>query len=195
MDPLTNIRHTLQAVSLAEHELEDAVSQARDAGHSWADIGQALNVSRQAAFKRFGAVRNPFTGETMAPVSTDKLPEISGKLIRHISQGEEAEAVEMLDPHVREDLPWSVIVDVWTSILTDFGELHEITDQTIVPIKGDRNAAPASEALSTKSTGTSVVVSTLNHEAGELMSRIAVSREGTVVGVLFLTPDATDYPF
>ena len=52
-----------------------------------------------------------------------------------------------------------------------------------------------SEALSAKSTGTSVVVSTLNHEAGELMSRIAVSREGTVVGVLFLTPDATDYPF
>lgn len=131
----------------------------------------------------------------MAPVSTDKLPEISDALIRHISNGEEAETIEMLDPHVREDLPWSVIVDVWTSILTDFGELQEITDQTIVPIKGDRNAAPASEALSTKSTGTSVVVSTLNHEAGELMSRIAVSREGTVVGVLFLTPDATDYPF
>lgn len=195
MDPLTNIRHTLQAVSLAEHELEDAVTQARNAGHSWADIGQALNVSRQAAFKRFGAVRNPFTGETMSPVSTDKLPEISDALIRHISKGEEAETVEMLDPHVREDLPWSVIVDVWTSILTDFGELQEITDQTIVPIKGDRNAASASEALSTKSTGTSVVVSTLNHEAGELMSRIAVSREGTVVGVLFLTPDATDYPF
>ena len=195
MDPLTNIRHTLQAVSLAEHELEDAVSQARDAGHSWADIGQALNVSRQAAFKRFGAVRNPFTGETMAPVSTDKLPEISDKLIRHIAKGEEAETIEMLDPHVREDLPWSVIVDVWTSILTDFGELQEITDQTIVPIKGDRNAAPESEALSAKSTGTSVVVSTLNHEADELMSRIAVSREGTVVGVLFLTPDATDYPF
>ncbi|MGJ4073796.1 hypothetical protein ACN4BK_01835 [Corynebacterium macclintockiae] len=195
MDPLTNIRHTLQAVSLAEHELEDAVAQARHAGHSWADIGQALNVSRQAAFKRFGAVRNPFTGETMAPVSTDKLPEISDAIIRHISKGEEAETIEMLDPHVREDLPWSVIVDVWTSILTDFGELQEITDQTIVPIKGDRNAAPVSEALSTKSTGTSVVVSTLNHEAGELMSRIAVSREGTVVGVLFLTPDATDYPF
>ena len=60
MDPLTSIRHCMQAVSLAEHELEDAVSQARIAGHSWADIGQALNVSRQAAFKRFGAVRNPF---------------------------------------------------------------------------------------------------------------------------------------
>ena len=195
MDPLTNIRHTLQAVSLAEHELEDAVAQARHAGHSWADIGQALNVSRQAAFKRFDAVRNPFTGETMAPVSTDKLPEISDAIIRHISKGEEAETIEMLDPHIREDLPWSVIVDVWTSILTDFGELQKITDQTIVPIKGDRNAAPVSEALSTKSTGTSVVVSTLNHEAGELMSRIAVSREGTVVGVLFLTPDAMDYPF
>ena len=57
----------MQSISLAEHELEDAVAQARAAGHSWAEVGKALNVSRQAAFKRFGTVRNPFTGETHGP--------------------------------------------------------------------------------------------------------------------------------
>ena len=51
MDPLTTIRHRLQAKNIAEQELEDAVAQARAAGHSWAEIGNALNISRQAAFK------------------------------------------------------------------------------------------------------------------------------------------------
>lgn len=38
-------------------ELEEAIAVAarglHDAGHSWADIGDALGVSRQAAFQRF----------------------------------------------------------------------------------------------------------------------------------------------
>ena len=55
MDPLTTIRHRLQATNIAEQELEDAVAQARAAGHSWAEIGNVLNISRQAAFKRFGS--------------------------------------------------------------------------------------------------------------------------------------------
>lgn len=194
MDPLTSIRHCMQAVSLAEHELEDAVSQARIAGHSWADIGQALNVSRQAAFKRFGAVRNPFTGETMSPQSTANLPEISDKFICHIANGEESAATEMLHPLTRKELPWNVISDVWTSILAELGELQTITDQAVVSIKESRDEG-SSETLSTKSTGTSVVVSTLKHEAGELMSRVAINREGAIVGVLFLPLDATEYPF
>lgn len=130
----------------------------------------------------------------MAPQSTEKLPEISETFIRHVANGEETDTIQMLHPLVREDLPWSVLVDVWTSILTDFGELQEITDQTVVPLKGDRSSSTET-ALSTKDTGTAVVVSTLKYEAGELMSRIAVGREGAVVGVLFLPLEATDYPF
>ena len=194
MDPLTHINHCMQAVSLAEHQLEDAVSQARTAGHSWADIGKALNVSRQAAFKRFGTVRNPFTGETMTPKPTTHLPEISDQLIRHIARGEENETMNMLDPGVRDDLPWSVISQVWTQILTELGELQEITEQTIVPIKGNPET-DAVDMLTVKNIGTAVVASTLRFEAGELHSRIAISRDGTVVGVLFLPMDETDYQF
>lgn len=194
MDPLTRIQHCMQSISLAEHELEDAVAQARAAGHSWAEVGKALNVSRQAAFKRFGTVRNPFTGETMAPKPTTQLPEISDQLIRHIARGEETETMDTLDPGVRDALPWSVISQVWTEILTDLGELQDITEQTVVPIKGDP-ASDAIEALTAKNIGTAVVASRLRHEAGELISRIAISREGTVVGILFLPSDATDYQF
>ena len=194
MDPLTHIHHCMQAISLAEHQLEDAVTQARIAGHSWADIGKALNVSRQAAFRRFGTVRNPFTGGTMAPKTTTHLPDISDQLIRHIARGEENETMNMLDPGVRDDLPWSVISQVWTEILTDLGELQEITEQTVVPIKGNPET-DAIDTLTAKNIGTAVVASTLRHEAGELTSRIAISRDGTVVGVLFLPTDVTDYQF
>jgi hypothetical protein len=37
----------------AERALHDAVDAARADGHSWATIGDALNVTRQAAQQRF----------------------------------------------------------------------------------------------------------------------------------------------
>lgn len=43
-----------EAVNTASAELDDAVAAARAAGDTWAMIGVALGVSRQAAFQRFG---------------------------------------------------------------------------------------------------------------------------------------------
>ena len=41
-------------VEAAERELREAVRAARSAGDSWTVIGAALDVTRQAAQKRFG---------------------------------------------------------------------------------------------------------------------------------------------
>jgi hypothetical protein len=43
-----------ERVGDAEDELRAAVKAAREAGDTWAVIGLALGVSRQAAFQRFG---------------------------------------------------------------------------------------------------------------------------------------------
>jgi hypothetical protein len=40
--------------ALVEETLRGLVEQARAAGHTWAEIGELLHVSRQAAFQRFG---------------------------------------------------------------------------------------------------------------------------------------------
>lgn len=40
--------------ALVEEILRELVEQARAAGHTWAEIGELLHVSRQAAFQRFG---------------------------------------------------------------------------------------------------------------------------------------------
>ncbi len=44
---------------IVEDTLRALVQQARAAGHTWAEIGQLLHVSRQAAFQRFGGGRGP----------------------------------------------------------------------------------------------------------------------------------------
>jgi len=43
-----------RSLAAADHELHEAVKAARDAGDSWAIIGAALDISRQAAQQRFG---------------------------------------------------------------------------------------------------------------------------------------------
>ena len=46
-------RHYLSAES-ARHELEAAIVRARRKGATWAEIGAAMDVSRQAAAQRYG---------------------------------------------------------------------------------------------------------------------------------------------
>jgi hypothetical protein len=40
-------------IAAADDELREAVRAAREAGHTWADIGMTLGVTRQAAQTRF----------------------------------------------------------------------------------------------------------------------------------------------
>lgn len=52
----SHMRRTIaanEALDAAQTELRDAVNAAREAGDSWAVIGLALGVSRQAAQQRF----------------------------------------------------------------------------------------------------------------------------------------------
>src|SRR6201996_8358216 len=51
---------------IVEDTLRALVEQARSAGHTWAEIGQLLHVSRQAAFQRFGGGRRPEPEEDVA---------------------------------------------------------------------------------------------------------------------------------
>ncbi len=51
---------------IVEDTLHALVRQARAAGHTWAEIGELLHVSRQAAFQRFGAGQNPTADEAVA---------------------------------------------------------------------------------------------------------------------------------
>lgn len=51
---------------IVEDTLRALVDQARAAGHTWAEIGELLHVTRQAAFQRFGAGRRPTAEDGVA---------------------------------------------------------------------------------------------------------------------------------
>lgn len=55
------------AVEAATDELADAVNAARNAGDTWAMIGVALGITRQAAFQRFG--QGPTESRTSSPAA------------------------------------------------------------------------------------------------------------------------------
>jgi hypothetical protein len=51
---MRRISAAADAVDAAQTELRAAVAAAREAGDTWAMIGVALGISRQAAYQRFG---------------------------------------------------------------------------------------------------------------------------------------------
>lgn len=57
-----------QALTDAEHDLRQVVAEARAAGDSWAMVGAALGITKQAAQQRFGQRR------AMAPVPLSRKP-------------------------------------------------------------------------------------------------------------------------
>ena len=61
---------------IVEDTLRALVEQARAAGHTWAEIGELLHVSRQAAFQRFGGGRTP-TSEDGVAVPVDGAVEVA----------------------------------------------------------------------------------------------------------------------
>src|SRR6202034_4600958 len=62
----------------ANEALQDAVDRARDAGHSWREIGEVLGTTRQAAFQRFGHPVDPRTG---TPMSHDVPPDAADRAV------------------------------------------------------------------------------------------------------------------
>lgn len=53
MSKLEKVSQMAAEFSNGEQQLVQAVSEAKSAGHSWSEIGEALGVSRQAAWERF----------------------------------------------------------------------------------------------------------------------------------------------
>lgn len=51
---MTGIKERAADLDRARRDLQAAVDAARDHGLSWAAVGHALGVSRQAAWERFG---------------------------------------------------------------------------------------------------------------------------------------------
>lgn len=121
-DSLELVRHTAAAESVVRDLLQQSVGAARADGHSWAALGAALGMSRQAVQQRFGVRPDstPLGSEErwLGPVTAfDEMPELqlAGRLGWHTV------AVGMLRHRmVRTDTQWEHRRVVWTGSLTRY---------------------------------------------------------------------------
>jgi hypothetical protein len=160
-----------QAVAVArsaEEELGMTVARAREAGHTWAEIGQVLGTSRQAAFQRFGRPADPRTGRPMEPV----LPgarDLARQLFADLTAGRWSDVCAQFGPAVAAKLDPPGLAGAWAQVIGMVGE-YERHGEPSVYQAGD----------------VTVVDLPLFFEAGERMGRVSYNRAGRVTGLLVL---------
>ena len=62
--PIEALSECRRAATALEKAIWQTVHSARESGHSWTEIGDALGVTKQTAWQRFsGEMRHPITGD------------------------------------------------------------------------------------------------------------------------------------
>jgi Protein of unknown function (DUF3887) len=168
------------AVSLrqaADQALAACVRQAREAGHTWQELGDVLHTTRQAAFQRFGrpGASTNVDPRTGAPVSEDLLPgaaELALAVFGALFQGLDDQVVADFDETMRAQLPKEKLDDVRLQLL-DLVGAYESAGEPFVRRIGQHT----------------VVDVPLEFEAGPMKGRISYDRNSKIAGLFVLNPE------
>ena len=175
-DYLDLIRRSQAAANTAEQLLKECVQQARDAGHTWQQIGDLLGVTRQAAFQRFGKPIDPRTGEIMdKTVRMTDAAERAIKIVTEVLEGRMDEARKSFNAEVSAGFTDDVRSD---AIVTVAG--------LVGAFEGLDQAPPFVRRIGDHT----VVDIPLRYEAGEMKARVAFDTNEKVAGLFFLPPEA-----
>lgn len=189
-DGLEEVAAAQVRLEQARTQLHDAVTRARAHGHTWAQIGEVLGMTRQAAFKRFGSPRDPRTGENMsAPTTTDDLLESTERIFRLIDAGDYEALRSMMSTDTAAVLTREVILGTWAEAVAETGNLIGCRD-TGLELPDGTSISPG-EAVH----GSLIGYTMIDCEAGQWMGRVAYAPDRQVVGLLIVPPDHEDLPF
>lgn len=169
--PLDAIAFIQGAASEIGDGMQAAVQRARAAGRTWAEVGQVLGMSRQAAFQRFGRPADPRTGQPMARSMMPGAAERGAALLADLVAGRWAEAARDFDDKVARRLDAERLAVMWARLAGMLGQLERI---------GEPVAYPAGDLT--------LVDVQLSFEAGERTARISYHRDGKVAGLHLLPP-------
>jgi hypothetical protein len=173
---LDQIRNALRAHQLAEQVLKLCVQQARDAGHTWQEIGDLLGVTRQAAFQRFGKPIDPRTGEPMdKTVHMADAAERAVEIVTAVLDGRMDEARQSFNAEV-------------LAAFTD--EVRANGLATVTGLVGAFEGFGAGEPFVRRIGDHTVVDIPLRYEAGDMKARVAFDADEKVAGLFILAPEA-----
>lgn len=102
--PLDAIAFIQGAASEIGDGMQAAVERAREAGSTWAEVGQVLGITRQAAFQRFGRPVHPRTGQSMARSVPPGAAERGAALVADLVAGRWADACRDFNEKVAQKL-------------------------------------------------------------------------------------------
>lgn len=166
-----------RAVSIqmaADDVMRAVVGQARQEGATWQIVGDALGVSRQAAFQRYGKPADPRTGE---PITSHPLPdaaELAVAVIEDLVSGRWTPIVEQFDPAMRDGLSEDALAAAWTQVIGLSGTLES---------HGEPEVLRAGDVTITNTA--------LWLEAGDYTARIAFRDDQTIAGLHLLEGKAS----
>ncbi|MEU1274323.1 DUF3887 domain-containing protein [Streptomyces sp. NPDC005799] len=174
-DYLEMVRRSQGVDELAQQVLQLCVRQARDAGHTWQEIGDLLGVTRQAAFQRFGKPIDPRTGEPMdKTVTMTDAAERARGIVEDVLEGRMDAARRSFNDQVLAAFTDEVRGDGLATVaglvgaFEGFGEddpfVRRIGDHTVVDIP-------------------------LRYEAGDMKARVAFDTDEKAAGIFILAPE------
>jgi hypothetical protein len=153
----------------ADDLVRAVVQQARQSGATWQVIGDALGVSRQAAFQRYGKPIDPRTGEPMNTTPLPGVAELAASVIEDLASGRWARVVEQFDPAMRDGLSEDALAAAWAQIIGLSGAFEGLGEPEV-----------------TRASDVTITNTSLSFEAGDYTARIAFRDDRTIAGLHIL---------
>ena len=144
--------------------------RARSAGHSWREIGDVLETTRQAAFQRFGRPVDPRTGTPMSRVVPPGTMERAMTVFVDIAEGRWESATRDSTDRMRAEINAERIAAVYAQVVGMVGVFERMGEPIAFPV-GDLTA----------------VEIPLHFEAGDMTGQVSFDEAGQVAG-LFIRP-------
>ena len=146
--------------------IQALVQDAREAGHTWHEIGEVLAISRQAAQQRFGrpAMRDDPEDVRIAQRGVD--------LIEQLSRHDWDAATADFDETMRAKLPVDELAMTWQQIVANAGQVTAIGRPSIVG-RGPYRVCDIPVVF----------------EHGPMRARVSFNRAGSVSGLFITLPE------
>ncbi|WP_170990736.1 DUF3887 domain-containing protein [Herbidospora galbida] len=164
-----SIVRALSMQAAADDVVRAVVQQARQNGATWQVIGDALGVSRQAAFQRYGKPIDPRTGEPMNTTPLPGVAELAASVIEDLASGQWARVTARFDPSMRDGLSEDALAAAWAQIVGMSGAFEG---------RGEPEVTRAGDVTITNTP--------LALEAGDYTVRIAFRDDRTIAGLHIL---------
>ena len=111
---------------IVEDTLRALVEQARASGHTWAEIGDVLHVTRQAAFQRFGGGQRPTVGDAEIVAPVEGAVEHAVLVLRAFLDGRFVKARSTFDQRMLNACSTELLADVREKVRREAGEVQAL---------------------------------------------------------------------